>query len=236
MKNIASYSAVLFCVCCAFTFQSAAIAENLSPTVTGSAYDRSSGNLIYRELHFCDFSLTQCTIDYRDATGELIAQKLLDYRTGPHSPTLVVKDFRGDEQTDLTLTGNPDWVVDAGFDNFVRSKWDSLESGEVVKFPFLIPGFEKPLKMRAQRADEDKCTAAELCLEIVLDSWLLGMLVDPIALSYSRSERKLLRFQGISNLRGSDGESLDVDIRYHYSEQISEGTQSSNSVAASTTP
>ena len=218
MKSVARWSAVLFCACAALTFRTVSVAENPSATVTGSAYDRSSGSLIYREFHFCDLSSTQCSVDYRDATGELIAQKLLDYRTGPHSPTLVVKDFRGDEQADLTLTGNPDWVVDAGFDNYVRSNWDTLDSGEVVKFPFLVPGFEKPLNMRARRTDEDSCFAAELCLEIVLDSWLLAMLVDPINLSYSRPERKLLRFQGISNIRGVDGESLDVDIRYHYSD------------------
>ncbi|MEH6568488.1 MAG: hypothetical protein V7709_05400 [Halioglobus sp.] len=220
MKSLARYSAAFFCAYFVITCRAVAIAENPLSTATGSAYDRSSGNLIYREFHFCDLSSTQCSVDYRDVTGELIAQKLLDYRTGPHSPSLVVKNFRKAEQADLTLTGNPDWVVDAGFDNYVRSKWDVLDSGEVVKFPLLVPGFEKPLKMRAQRVDEESCFAAELCLEIVLDSWLLGMLVDPITVSYSRPEKKLLRFQGISNLRGIDGESLDVDIRYHYSDPV----------------
>jgi hypothetical protein len=218
MMTVTRCLLVVFCSLVVFTFRTAAIAENPPRTVTGSAYDRSSGDLIYREYHFCDLASIQCSVEYRDAADELIAQKQLDYSAGPYSPTLVMNDFRQEEEISLNLAGSPDWVVDAGFDNFVRSKWDMLDAGEVVKFPFLVPGFEKPLKMRAQRADKDSCVSDELCLEIVLDSWLLGMLVDPIALSYSRPERKLLRFQGISNIRGSNGESLDVDILYQYSD------------------
>lgn len=213
-------SVVLYCAFTVFTYRSAASAESTSETVIGSAYDRSSGNLIYREHHACDVPPIQCSVDYRDATGELIAQKRLDYSSGPYSPTLVMTDFRQDEGMSETLSGSPEWVVDAGFDNYVRSQWETLDAGEPVKFPFLVPGFEKPLKMRAQRAGNESCIAEELCLEIVLDSWLLGMLVDPITLSYSRPERRLLRFGGISNIRGVDGESLNVDILYHYGDAI----------------
>ena len=64
------------------------------------------------------------------------------------------------------------------------------------------------------------CPGDELCLEIALDSWFLGLLVDPIELVYSRSARQLLRFQGVSNIRGEKGESLNVDIHYQYGDEI----------------
>ena len=83
-------SVLLYCAFTVFTYRSAASAESISETVIGSAYDRSSGNLIYREYHSCDVPSIQCSVDYRDAAGELFAQKLLDYSSGPHSPTLVM--------------------------------------------------------------------------------------------------------------------------------------------------
>jgi hypothetical protein len=222
MITRAKLAVVLYCAFTLVTYRAVAVVEPPLETVIGSAYDLSSGNLVYREHHFCDVASIQCSVNYRDAAGELIAQKLLDYSSGPHSPSLVMKDFRQGEGSSQTLTGNSDWVVDAGFDNYVRSKWDTLDAGDPVKFPFLVPGFEKPLKMRAQRSASESCTIEELCLEIVLDSWLLGLLVDPIALSYSRSERKLLRFRGISNIRDVNGESFSVDIVYEYGGRAAE--------------
>lgn len=219
MTSKAKLAVVLYCAFTVTTYRAAAVVESPLETVIGSAYDLSSGKLVYREYHFCDVVSNQCSVDYRDVAGKLIAQKLLDYSSGPHNPTLVMKDFRQDEGTSQTLTGKSDWVVDAGFDNYVRSKWDALDAGEPVKFPFLVLGFEKPLKMRAQRSGIKGCIVEELCLEIVLDSWFLGLLVDPIALSYSRSDRKLLRFRGISNIRDVNGESLNVDIVYQYTDK-----------------
>ncbi len=48
---------------------------------------------------------------------------------------------------------------------------------------------------------------------------LLGFLADPINLVYSREHRRLVRYQGLSNLRGENSESLIVDIHYDYEQQ-----------------
>ena len=111
-------------------------------------------------------------------------------------------------------------VIDAGFDNFVRSRWDELISGNSVQFPFLGVGFDKPINMRAIREKPANCDDDKVCLSIGLNSWLLGMLVDPIKLSYSRESRELLWFSGISNIVGESGETLSVDIHYQYESDI----------------
>ena len=74
--------------------------------------------------------------------------------------------------------------------------------------------------MRADRADQQACSQDELCLEIKVDSWLLGILASPIELAYSREDRKLLRFSGVSNIKGKNGESLHVDILYAYGDAL----------------
>lgn len=197
------------------------LAAQESPlTALGSAYDQSSGHLLYTEAHSCDTAGIRCTITYRDSFGEIIARKQLDYRNNPLAPVIEMVDFRKGETLTVPARDSEDLVVDAGFDNYVRSVWDALEAGELVRFPFLVAGFDRPLKMRAQQNPEAQCSADELCLEIAVDSWLVGLLASPIELTYSRSDRKLRQFSGLSNLRGESGEKLVVDILYSHGDDI----------------
>jgi len=196
-----------------------AAAEQLQPaSAVGTAYDRDSGSFLYSEHHFCLEEDMQCTVQYRNRFGIVFAKKELDYSKSSVSPSLVMTDYHSGLKLRVPASQQENLVVDAGFDNFVRRIWDNLDAGENTKFPFLGVGFAKPLKMNAMRSNSVTCTTAELCLEISLDSWLLGMIVDPIELSYSRAERRLQRFSGTSNIKGENGEPLNVDIHYQYDE------------------
>lgn len=188
-------------------------AQEGEPDVVGTAYDTSGQQLLYRELHFCSDGQLQCKVDYRDPTGAGIAFKELDYSPGPHQPALVMRDLRNDLEHVVAASGD-ELVVDAGFDNYVRSRWDDLSAGEAVRFRFKVVGFDDPIRMKALRQPD--CPAEQLCLKVTVDSWLLGIFADPIELTYARDSQRLLRFRGVSNLRGPDGESQTVDIRYTY--------------------
>ena len=74
--------------------------------------------------------------------------------------------------------------------------------------------------MKALRSEKVDCKAEQLCLDIQLDSWILAMIVAPIELSYSRSDKRLLHFSGMSNIRDEDGETQNVDIHYEYLEEV----------------
>jgi hypothetical protein len=184
--------------------------------ILGSAYDLSGGEFLYSEHHRCTRDNLHCSVDYRDGVGDLIAQKKLDFSDSPHGPALLMQDYRRAVEFELSSDNRDDLVIDAGFDNFLRSKWSALEGGETVNFSFLVLGVEEPLMMQATMDDSSSCPVQQLCLVVNLDSWLLGLLVDPIQLSYSRDDQKLLRYEGPSNLQGEGGESLDVVIHYEY--------------------
>lgn len=203
------------------TVCSSARAESFAaPTVLGSAYDQQGGHLLYTERHFCTEHYLQCEVEYRDSSGVLIAKKTLDYSGSQFSPELTMIDYRSNSTVSVPTSGQEGVVVDAGFDNFVRSIWDKLDGGDSVRFPFLVPGFAKPLEMRAARERSGDCSREQLCLVIKLDSWLFRMLASPIELSYSREQRKLLRFSGVSNIKGTNGETLSVNIHYSYGDQL----------------
>lgn len=202
-------------------FSSAVMSDTQGlPSVVGSAYDQTTGYLLYTEYHFCTATRERCTVQYRDSYGDLIARKELDFRSSPIAPGLTLINYRSDEVTRVIRDEPENLVVDAGFDNFIRTIWDDLDGGKSARFPFLVAGFDKPFNMRATRAATTGCTRKQLCLEIKLDSWLLGMLASPIELLYSRESRQLLRFSGVSNMKGVNGEALNVNILYTYGDEL----------------
>lgn len=184
----------------------------------GSAYDKETGEFLYNELHRCFTDEKQCLVEYRDPAGELLAAKELDYFGRPYQPSLVVTDYRSG--TELHLDGPADdaLVVDAGFDNFIRSRWEILDSGGSVQFNFLVPGRNAPISMRANRDMREDCDPGELCIQVGLDSWLLARFVDPILLTYSTDDRLLLSYDGPGNLLSRDGFAPSVVIHYEHLE------------------
>lgn len=184
--------------------------------ILGNAYDQVGGEFLYSEHHYCTEDALQCAVDYRDIFGELIAQKKLDFSVSPFRPALVMQDYRREVELEIDFSDRKDLVVDAGFDNFMRSSWNALDRGESVRFPFLVLGYDDPFNMLAKLDETRPCAAQELCLEISMDSWFLGLLVDPIRLTYSRGDKELLRYQGPSNIQSAEGESLNVVIHYQY--------------------
>lgn len=186
------------------------------PDIVGEARDLTTGETVYLEYYFCTDDELKCSVYYLRPDEEVIARKDLDYQPSAKAPSLTFQDFRIDREIKIEPTGTES-VVDAGFDNFVRLQWDDLEDGEAVKFPFRMVGREEAIKMRASR--EQQCERDNLCLQIRLDSWLLGNLIDPIQLTYDRSSQRLLRFKGISNLRNDEGRTQKVDITYRYAKQ-----------------
>lgn len=195
------------------------LAEDLALYVVGTAYAQENKELLYREYHYCSDDALQCEVEYRDDSNAQITHKTLDYRQSLTSPELFVKAYRQEADQLLAISDIEELVVDAGFDNFVRSKWLDLSTGLAVVFPFQSLGFDKPLKMRAVKVDPEGCGQANVCLSVRLDSWLLGLITSPIDLVYSRDKRRLLQFSGISNIRGLSGEPLNVDIQYRYSSE-----------------
>jgi hypothetical protein len=189
----------------------------MEPDILGEAYDLDSGEYLYSEHHFCDEAFQRCRVEYIDNTGELIARKNVDFSANPTAPTLRFEDFRRERDVRKEFDAESELVVDSGFDNFIRSRWDALETGNRVEFPFLPAGREDPLNMEAVLARNSGCEQEQLCLEVALDSWFLQMLVEPIRLTYDRDSQRLLRFRGLSNIADAGGGGQNVDIRYSYS-------------------
>ena len=107
-----------------------------------------------------------------------------------------------------------DLVADAGFDEFVRARWESLESGDALVVPFLVPSRLDTVKFRVRKAGEttiDGQAASVIRLSLASP---LGWFLPDIDVSYRRSDRRLLRYRGVTNIRDDTGDMISAQIDF----------------------
>lgn len=207
----------------------------------GEARDLDSDEFLYREIYCANGNPDELEVIYRNEAGVLLARKLLDYRSGPTTPSFVQQNFYSSEvievglQADkVTMTvldavnsepkkvsatqtdGKLPIVIDAGFDEFVRSNWDSLVGGAKKSFLFPFAERDKLVELRIKPAACTYPSATDQCFKLELSNWFVRMLVDPIELGYDPEQRRLTRYRGLSNIGDGKGNGSVVDIRYNY--------------------
>jgi hypothetical protein len=210
-------------------------------TAIGEAFDRATGQLLYREYHFRQPGSALGSVEYRGPDRRLLGTKSLDFQVAPWAPAFQQIDLRTGEMlfarwqgSSLTLGYRENHqgeirqeqvperalVADAGFDNFIRAHWSGLLGEGKKSFSFAVPSRLDTLTLVAQRrACKKPSKAAEtVCFRVQPDNWLFAVLVDPIDLQYDANSRQLLEFQGLSNITDDNGEPQVVTIRYQHAE------------------
>ena len=217
----------------------------LADAWVGKAYDSESGELRYQEVHRTASHLagTLLSIDYLTADGRPLGSKQVDFSASAWLPEFTTRvpslDFEegvkrdsgmllvryraaGDAPMQERLPDTPGEsprVADAGFDRFIRDRWLALLDGNIQPLEFLVPSMGRFVSMRVRHVGsvEDRGLAAERFV-LEPDSWMLRLVVAPIACNFTREERALLRYTGISNLPAENGGNLTVDIRFSAAE------------------
>lgn len=126
-------------------------------------------------------------------------------RQTPQGPRVFQQESTRSPRREAAVPANVAIVADAGFDEFVRQHWDELESGKTVRFPFLIPSRLDYLGFKVKKHQEtiiEGATASVIRLNL---SGVLGWLLPYIEVSYRKSDRVLMRYDGLSNIRDEGG-------------------------------
>ena len=137
------------------------------------------------------------------------------------------------ERSAVFATGN-DTVIDAGFDAFVRSHWDTLADSSALPISFLVPSRLAPLKFSVRNVGDERIDGRDARrFRLVLASWYGGFLPH-IDVVYDMSSHALLRYEGIGNIRGADARNLDVRIDFPPTEHTNDASAADFSAAMST--
>lgn len=207
----------------------------------GTAEAIDGGRVLYQEQHRMDgvctdgiFQPRDHTVQYRTAdSGAIFARKQLSYGLSPLRPEVDFSQPDFDEQLQISYpepdqlnilwqppSGNPqpfsvrfdpNLVVDAGFDHFVRANWQVVSKGESLKFRFLAPTRGDHYGFVLEPAPDQ--LNADIVVQIRPTSLVLRMLVDPIVLGYNR-KGALTHYQGLTNIRRNTDSNHTADIRY----------------------
>ena len=230
-RNVAIFYGLLPIAAAAFAGTADAAATN-----EGIAYRLDDGKPAYRELHmsFVSGGNPARLVLYRCMDGSAFARKIVveresafapdfdfidgrtGYREGAHGTSkfrdVYWQPSKGDPEQRKHLGAPADAVIDAGFDALVRSQWTQLNSKVGIRANFLLPSAMRFLKVKIQPIAGTPA-AGITHFRMKLDTWY-GFAVPDADIDYQTSDRRLLRFKGIGNIRDRRGHHQLVRIEF----------------------
>ncbi len=200
----------------------------------GEARD-DTGRLLYEEHHLVRFGAGQPSerlVTYRCADGRAFARKQVDYADPPFAPQFRLDDARlgyqegfdrgeafvrrgatAAEKRDAIRAGAA-LVVDAGFDEFVRANWDALQAGDSLAIEFLVPSRLTSYKFKLRKVRTDTLYGEPTSIFELAAAGLLGWFADPLEAGYRDSDRRLMHFKGLTNIRKTLDDNFEAQIRF----------------------
>ena len=211
----------------------------------GRAKDIKTSELLYTEKHEIILNeageYLSAYVSYRDIHGEIFAEKVLDYSKSALAPDLMFYDKRTDEHLSVFFNNRDNFLhvvaerakkrngtnvkldssivaVDAGFDRLIHDNWDTLRKNKIIDFTFLAITRAQLFKFEAV---EKTVKESKVQIELHPRNFFIDMLVDPIVLEYDLESRRLLSFEGLTNIeRFKNGkrseENYVARIDYYY--------------------
>ncbi|MEO8062586.1 MAG: hypothetical protein ABI821_07540 [Pseudomonadota bacterium] len=209
-------------------------------TFTGYARSLDGRDLLYVESHAIsrggNADETRVVLYRCSAASAPFARKELDYATNRIAPAFAFEDARSgfveglkrdtrglevferagakaELRTEM-LSRAGALVADAGFDEFVRTRWDSLESGASAEVPFLVPSRLDSVKFKVRKVSEATIEGEAANVFRLSVAGPLGWFLSDIDVSYRKRDRRLMRYRGITNIRDAGGEMLSAQIDF----------------------
>ena len=203
----------------------------------GMAYARADGKLLYSEEHWIarDSRGERRIVLYRCPNGKPFARKRLHGGIDDPAPDFAFHDGRDGYREGVTgrdgerqvyvqrdrsaprqvapLPMPRNAVIDAGFDAYLRSRWEALGADKDTRIAFLVPSRLEYLHLKIHPHDGQDEGRAVRSFRLDLDAWY-GFAAPSIEVTYSRDDHRLLRFEGIGNIRDSQGRTQQVRIEF----------------------
>lgn len=223
------------------------IAHNLQAsveTIFSTAKDPSSDRVLFTAKHTLTHTqskqLATERIEYFNEKGHLIAEKEINYHDNPIAPTFTFQDHRIDKvvkvernnnepQVDIWVKTlekapissqqnlNQNLVIDRGFNGYIQRNWQSLLNRNPLEFDFLLPDFDTTIRINLSVT---ALTKKDVTLKADFSNVLHRIIADPIILTYDRQTKRLLRYQGLTQLKSVNEEGNSsykvASIEYEY--------------------
>lgn len=209
---------------------------------TGEAFSVGQDTPVYTENHTINMQTHTQRVEYLDPSGRAFVRKWVEYHSRGELPSFRQNDLRTRDsfgsywqgsqlvmfRTDThnrtekkSLAEESNLVLDVGFDHFIRKHWEQILARQKVTMDFAHPYY---LQVFALDVSEE--SPAESPIATKNPQWvylrarpanlLVRFFANTLHVAYDRQERRLMVFQGVSNIPDSRGNPQMVSIHYRY--------------------
>jgi hypothetical protein len=235
-----SRSIFLFLLFVTIYLPSALVGE--SNSYFGVAFDQKTGQKVYTDNH--NETLDGSThissrIEYKDPTGKIIAKKNISFLKNSSLPDFKLEDLRdgyieggeivegkykliyrknkNEPIQEKILEIAPKSVADGGFDQFIKENWVDLLAGKKIKFQFYAPSQLDSFNFYVKKVKQAEYEGRDsLFVKMEMDNLLLNIFIPPIFITYDIQTRRIVYYEGISNINNSSGKSYFVKLPYNH--------------------
>ncbi|WP_119395534.1 hypothetical protein [Salinibius halmophilus] len=209
----------------------------LAPSMMFTGQAITEDGTRYQEVHQynnCDSAQLCETVTYLDENGERFANKQVAYNAPSWQPDFTFTDSRfqlseqvevrgdkiyvsrvtPDETLEFVVEQQDNIVFDAGFHPYIQHNFEQLQAGETLEFLFLATTRESPIRFQAKAV---AMTTEQMDIQVRINNPLIALFVDDIRLTYRLADKALLSFNGLTNIRRSEGKgNWNAQIIYQY--------------------
>lgn len=218
------------------TFLLLGFATSEEPYVTGYAYSKKGETLLFVEEHFVKQTDggVKTTILVKGPDDTPWSEKVCIAKDNPFQPTSTSTDLLNNITETIAVQDNSvvmtykekkekrssvdlpeNLVVDTGFARYIQDNFESLSQGELHKLYFAIPSRSTTFRFKLEKAGEGTLAGHDtVTFTLKPDNALIRMFVEPLVLTYDKSAKVMLRYEGTSGVKDARGKRINAVIVY----------------------
>jgi hypothetical protein len=209
----------------------------------GKAIHPETKKHLYSEEHTVEYKgefVQKVVTKYKDPSGKEIAELTSTFKDNHRLPETTFNDKRNGYKEETKLAGDnyiitttpakgkskskkisveDNLVCGQGYHNYIIKNLDSFKVGETKTIKFVLPSMRDYFSFDLTYLGPlEKGKPDEVTLRLDITNFILSMFADKIQVTYSKKEKTLLRYQGLTNLKNADGDQYDALLNYTYPE------------------
>lgn len=204
----------------------------------------TKGKLIYTEKHFVSLDANQKAVraktEYLDSSQKVIATMDTDFKNSVSAPDHVFKNLRAEHVHGIRYSEQNTilFVSDKGtaeksknfprqFDSkflavggqglfyYLRENFSVVQERKKIPLKFLIPGrldvYDFELDLKSEKDDVAH-------IELHIKNWILRIFAPKLDVFYDTKRKRLVSYEGLSNITDERGQTQVVKIAYNYAD------------------
>ncbi len=214
-----------------------AAAQSKPETVTYKAVaTNDKGKLAYNEQHLVTFEngkIQKSHTDYIGANGKVIATLISDYSKGVALPVYEFHDLRSGHREGIRfqdggflvyfsepkkaeksapIKETKDVFAGQGWNYYLVDHLADIEKQD-LQLKLILPS---ELDSYTFKVSKIKSNNEIIEARLGLNNWLLRLIAPNLRLVYNKAQKRLMEYEGVSNVVDDDGKKQTVTIRYTY--------------------